>query len=136
MPELPAGTESMKTYSDAWAEALDTSPPIAKRRSKAAKAGRLVVDARLLPGVWTHCNKTPRGNVADQAPVRPCLARILVRDMTDPAEYPARLSELLLEPDQAASMRAPAGVKAAVLVPLYPDDGRLVAVFTKRTEEM
>jgi len=60
----------------------------------------------------------------------------LVRAMTDPGEYPARLPELLLAPEEAASMRPPAGVKAAVLVPLYPDDGRLVAVFTKRTEGM
>ena len=56
--------------------------------------------------------------------------------MTDPGEYPARLPELLLAPEEAASMRPPAGVKAAVLVPLYPDDGPLVAVFTKRTEGM
>jgi len=54
----------------------------------------------------------------------------------DPVDYAARLPQLLIEPAEAATMRAPAGVKAAVLVPLYPDAGRLVGVFTKRTEAM
>jgi 8-oxo-dGTP pyrophosphatase MutT (NUDIX family) len=52
------------------------------------------------------------------------------------ADYPPRLSELLLGTDEAAALRPPIGVQAAVLIPLYPDGGRLVAVFTKRTEGM
>ncbi len=54
----------------------------------------------------------------------------------DSIDYAAKLPELLVEPAAAAAMRPPAGVKAAVLVPLYPDAGRLVGVFTKRTEGM
>jgi 8-oxo-dGTP pyrophosphatase MutT (NUDIX family) len=54
----------------------------------------------------------------------------------DSGDYASRLVPLLLDPAEAVDMRAPAGVKAAVLVPLYPDAGRLVGVFTKRTEGM
>ena len=55
--------------------------------------------------------------------------------MTAP-EVAERLSELLLSPEEALALRAPAGVKAAVLVPLYLDDGRLVGVFTKRNADL
>jgi 8-oxo-dGTP pyrophosphatase MutT (NUDIX family) len=54
----------------------------------------------------------------------------------DSVDYAASLPKLLVEPAEAVAMRPPAGVKAAVLVPLYPDAGRLVGVFTKRTEGM
>jgi 8-oxo-dGTP pyrophosphatase MutT (NUDIX family) len=47
-----------------------------------------------------------------------------------------RLSELLLDPDEAIALRAPAGVIAAVLIPLYLDEGRLVGVFTKRNPDL
>ena len=49
---------------------------------------------------------------------------------------PAQLRELLLAPEDAASMDAPGRIDAAVLVPLYLDGGELHAVFTKRREEL
>jgi 8-oxo-dGTP pyrophosphatase MutT (NUDIX family) len=52
------------------------------------------------------------------------------------AEYAAKLEELLLDPDEAVELSAPGNVKAAVLIPLYVADGRLVAVFTKRNADL
>jgi 8-oxo-dGTP pyrophosphatase MutT (NUDIX family) len=45
---------------------------------------------------------------------------------------PERLRPLLLTPDEAAAMDAPGTTDAAVLVPLYPAAGDLVAVLTER----
>jgi 8-oxo-dGTP pyrophosphatase MutT (NUDIX family) len=50
---------------------------------------------------------------------------------------PDRLRELLLTPEEAASMDSHGGQNdAAVLVPLYLEDGRLHAVFTKRRDDL
>jgi 8-oxo-dGTP pyrophosphatase MutT (NUDIX family) len=46
------------------------------------------------------------------------------------------LGELLLSPDEAITMKAPGGVVAAVLVPLYLTEGALHAVFTKRNSDL
>jgi 8-oxo-dGTP pyrophosphatase MutT (NUDIX family) len=43
---------------------------------------------------------------------------------------------LLLDPADTVTMRAPGSVKAAVLVPLYEEGGKLHAVFTKRPADM
>jgi 8-oxo-dGTP pyrophosphatase MutT (NUDIX family) len=51
-------------------------------------------------------------------------------------DYALRLGGLLLDPAEAITMRAPGTVQAAVLVPLYQEDGRLHAVFTKRPANM
>jgi 8-oxo-dGTP pyrophosphatase MutT (NUDIX family) len=51
-------------------------------------------------------------------------------------DYAARLGELLLDPAEAVTLRAPGTVQAAVLVPLYEEGGRLHAVFTKRPADM
>ena len=49
----------------------------------------------------------------------------------------AQLRELLLQPDDAAAMDSLGGsIEAAVLVPLYVNDGELYAVFTKRHEDL
>jgi 8-oxo-dGTP pyrophosphatase MutT (NUDIX family) len=53
-----------------------------------------------------------------------------------PGDYADRLPALLLSPDEAIAMPAPAQKLAAVLVPLYPDAGRLVGVFTKRNADL
>src|ERR671928_668648 len=47
-----------------------------------------------------------------------------------------RVRELLLTPQAAAELDAPGTKDAAVLVPLYLDDGALHAVFTKRREDL
>jgi 8-oxo-dGTP pyrophosphatase MutT (NUDIX family) len=47
-----------------------------------------------------------------------------------------RLRELLMSPEEAAELDAPGSTDAAVLVPLYVDDGELVAVFTERRADM
>src|SRR3954463_3611817 len=47
-----------------------------------------------------------------------------------------RLRELLLTPEQAAEMDAHGQTDAAVLVPLYEDEGALHAVFTKRRDDL
>jgi 8-oxo-dGTP pyrophosphatase MutT (NUDIX family) len=52
------------------------------------------------------------------------------------ADYARRLGALLLDPAEAVKMSAPGNTKAAVLVPLYVEDGGLVAVFTKRPDDM
>jgi 8-oxo-dGTP pyrophosphatase MutT (NUDIX family) len=51
-------------------------------------------------------------------------------------DYAPRLGGLLLDPAEAVTMRAPGAVQAAVLVPLYEQDGGLHAVFTKRPADM
>ena len=56
--------------------------------------------------------------------------------MADCERLRARLGGLLLDPAETVTMRAPGTVKAAVLVPLYEEDGRLHAVFTKRPADM
>jgi 8-oxo-dGTP pyrophosphatase MutT (NUDIX family) len=52
------------------------------------------------------------------------------------ADYARRLGALLLDPAEAVKMSAPGNTKAAVLVPLYVEDGGLVAVFTTRPDDM
>jgi 8-oxo-dGTP pyrophosphatase MutT (NUDIX family) len=49
---------------------------------------------------------------------------------------PERLSELLLTVEEAATMDAPGTKEAAVLVPLYPANGELVAVLTERRADL
>jgi 8-oxo-dGTP pyrophosphatase MutT (NUDIX family) len=56
--------------------------------------------------------------------------------MTATDEYAARLGAVLLDPAETVKMSAPGNTKAAVLVPLYVQDGILKAVFTKRPEDM
>jgi 8-oxo-dGTP pyrophosphatase MutT (NUDIX family) len=51
-------------------------------------------------------------------------------------DYAARLGDLLLDPAETVTMSAPGSVKAAVLIPLYEEGGRLHAVFTKRPANM
>jgi 8-oxo-dGTP pyrophosphatase MutT (NUDIX family) len=51
-------------------------------------------------------------------------------------EYTRRLGELLLSPDEAVALKAPGGVAAAVLIPLYVSGGELHAVFTKRNSDL
>jgi 8-oxo-dGTP pyrophosphatase MutT (NUDIX family) len=50
--------------------------------------------------------------------------------------YERTLRDLLLAPEEAAKLKAQGGIRAAVLIPLYALDGGLVAVFTRRTEEL
>jgi 8-oxo-dGTP pyrophosphatase MutT (NUDIX family) len=52
------------------------------------------------------------------------------------AEYSRSLRELLLSPEETIRMKPPAGMLAAVLVPLYVEQERLVAVFTKRQADL
>jgi 8-oxo-dGTP pyrophosphatase MutT (NUDIX family) len=47
-----------------------------------------------------------------------------------------RLGELLLRPEEAVVLKAAGAIEAAVLIPIYPDDGRLVTVFTKRHSDL
>src|SRR4051812_41253401 len=47
-----------------------------------------------------------------------------------------QLRELLLTPEAAAELDAPGRTDAAVLVPLYLDNGSLHAVFTKRRDDL
>lgn len=51
-------------------------------------------------------------------------------------DHAQRLGGLLLDPVDAVEMTAPGKVKAAVLVPLYVQNGDLTAVFTKRPADM
>jgi 8-oxo-dGTP pyrophosphatase MutT (NUDIX family) len=51
-------------------------------------------------------------------------------------DFAVQLGELLLDPAEAITMKAPGTVKAAVLIPLYVEDGSIVAVFTKRPADM
>jgi 8-oxo-dGTP pyrophosphatase MutT (NUDIX family) len=54
----------------------------------------------------------------------------------DASDYGRAIGELLLDPEEAVKLRAPGGTKAAVLIPLYLDDGRLTAVFTRRRDDL
>jgi 8-oxo-dGTP pyrophosphatase MutT (NUDIX family) len=49
---------------------------------------------------------------------------------------PGRLREALLTPEEAAELDAPGSKDAAVLIPLYPEGGDLVAVFTERRSDL
>jgi len=49
---------------------------------------------------------------------------------------PAELRELLLSPEEAATMDAPGKTDAAVLIPLYLEGDELVAVFTERRADL
>jgi 8-oxo-dGTP pyrophosphatase MutT (NUDIX family) len=49
---------------------------------------------------------------------------------------PPELRELLLSPEEAAALDAPGSTDAAVLIPLYPRRGDLVAVFTERRADL
>jgi 8-oxo-dGTP pyrophosphatase MutT (NUDIX family) len=49
---------------------------------------------------------------------------------------PEQLRELLLTPEEAAAMDAPGSTDAGVLVPLFLEDGELVAVLTERREDL
>jgi 8-oxo-dGTP pyrophosphatase MutT (NUDIX family) len=51
-------------------------------------------------------------------------------------DYRDSLGELLLAPEEALALEAHGGIKAAVLIPLYLEAGRLVAVFTKRHSDL
>jgi 8-oxo-dGTP pyrophosphatase MutT (NUDIX family) len=51
-------------------------------------------------------------------------------------DLPRVIASLLPAPEEALAMKAPGGVTAAVLIPLYLDEGRLVAIFTKRGPEL
>ena len=51
-------------------------------------------------------------------------------------DFATKLGDLLLDPAETVTMKAPGTVKAAVLIPLYVEDGNLVAVFTKRPADM
>jgi 8-oxo-dGTP pyrophosphatase MutT (NUDIX family) len=46
------------------------------------------------------------------------------------------MSELLLAPEEAIELKAPGGVEAAVLIPIYVGGRGLVAVFTERREDL
>jgi|SRR4051812_26851622 len=41
-----------------------------------------------------------------------------------------------MTPEEAAELDAPGSTDAAVLIPLYPQDGELVAVFTERRDDL
>ena len=51
-------------------------------------------------------------------------------------DHARRLGELLLSPEEAVTLKAPGNVEAAVLIPLYVEDGDLHAVFTKRNPDL
>jgi 8-oxo-dGTP pyrophosphatase MutT (NUDIX family) len=53
-----------------------------------------------------------------------------------PDDYAGRLGGVLLDPAESIRMSAAGNVNAAVLVPLYVQDGDLRAVFTKRPADM
>jgi 8-oxo-dGTP pyrophosphatase MutT (NUDIX family) len=52
------------------------------------------------------------------------------------SELPKRLSELLVPPDEAIRLKSVGGMEAAVLIPIYVEDGRLVAIFTERRSDL
>jgi 8-oxo-dGTP pyrophosphatase MutT (NUDIX family) len=54
----------------------------------------------------------------------------------DRQHYATRLAEVLLAPEESVTLKAPGGVVAAVLVPLYLSKGDLHAVFTKRNADL
>jgi 8-oxo-dGTP pyrophosphatase MutT (NUDIX family) len=49
---------------------------------------------------------------------------------------PAELRELLLAPEEAERLDAPGWTDAAVLIPLYLENGELVAIFTERRADL
>jgi len=51
-------------------------------------------------------------------------------------EYARRLEELLLSPEEAVTLKAPGGVAAAVLIPVYISEDKLHAVFTRRNADL
>ena len=51
-------------------------------------------------------------------------------------EFARRLGGLLLSPEESVALKAPGGVAAAVLIPLYLSNGDLHAVFTKRNADL
>jgi 8-oxo-dGTP pyrophosphatase MutT (NUDIX family) len=54
----------------------------------------------------------------------------------DATDYQRTVAESLLAPEEAVELKVVGGVKAAVLVPLYLERERLVAVFTRRHSEL
>jgi 8-oxo-dGTP pyrophosphatase MutT (NUDIX family) len=56
--------------------------------------------------------------------------------MRDATEYARTVGELLLAPEEAVTLKVAGGIKAAVLIPLYVERGRLMAVFTMRHSEL
>lgn len=52
------------------------------------------------------------------------------------AELAESIGELLLPPDEAVKLKSVRGIEAAVLIPVYADEQRLVAVFTKRRSDL
>jgi 8-oxo-dGTP pyrophosphatase MutT (NUDIX family) len=56
--------------------------------------------------------------------------------VTAPDDFAGHLGRVLLDPDEAVRMTAAGKVNAAVLVPLYVQNGDLTAVFTKRPADM
>jgi 8-oxo-dGTP pyrophosphatase MutT (NUDIX family) len=61
---------------------------------------------------------------------------VVHRPIIGAVSSPANLRKLLLSPEEAAAMDAPGKTDAAVLVPLFLRDGRLVAVFTERRDDL
>jgi 8-oxo-dGTP pyrophosphatase MutT (NUDIX family) len=53
-----------------------------------------------------------------------------------PVTQAEKLREALLTPEEAAELDAPGTKDAAVLIPLYPEGGELVAVFTERRSDL
>lgn len=51
-------------------------------------------------------------------------------------DYELELRSVLLDPEQAVKLEAPGSTRAAVLVPLYPSEKGLVAVFTRRRSDL
>jgi 8-oxo-dGTP pyrophosphatase MutT (NUDIX family) len=51
-------------------------------------------------------------------------------------QYAQRLGELLISPEESVLLKAPGGVAAAVLIPLFLSNGELHAVFTKRNADL
>jgi 8-oxo-dGTP pyrophosphatase MutT (NUDIX family) len=51
-------------------------------------------------------------------------------------DYARSIGDLLLSPEDAAALKVVGGVKAAVLIPLYVEQGQLVAVFTMRHSDL
>ena len=53
------------------------------------------------------------------------------------SKHERALRDLLLPPEEAVSLKAPGGTRAAVLIPLYVGgDGELVAIFTRRQADL
>lgn len=56
--------------------------------------------------------------------------------MIFPVSVPSPLRDILLTPEEAATMDAPGKTNAAVLVPLFERAGELTAVFTERRHDL